>query len=74
METRLRISLHSDPRQTEVNNSMGYVIYRSTEEDGTYTALKTITLATATEYSNIVFPMERLIITKYGHLSRSMVR
>ena len=39
---------------TKVSGCAGYVIYRSTEENGNYSVLKTVTMATATEYSNIV--------------------
>ena len=39
---------------TKVSGCAGYVIYRSTEENGDYSVLKTVTMATATEYSNIV--------------------
>ena len=39
---------------TKVSGCAGYVIYRSTEENGKYSVLKTVTMATATEYSNIV--------------------
>ena len=39
---------------TKVSGCAGYVIYRSAEEDGQYSVLKTVTMATATEYSNII--------------------
>lgn len=39
---------------TKINGCEGYVIYRSTDENGTYNVLKTVTQATATEYVNVV--------------------
>ena len=39
---------------TKVNGCGGYVIYRSESADGKYAVLKTVTQATATEYTNIV--------------------
>ena len=39
---------------SKVNGCAGYVIYRSESENGTYSVLKTVTQATATNYVNIV--------------------
>ncbi|MGN0295387.1 MAG: fibronectin type III domain-containing protein [Lachnospiraceae bacterium] len=43
---------------TKVNGCEGYVIYRSTSENGTYSVMKTVTQATATSYTNMVTSSE----------------